>query len=265
MAGGHNWLACGRYFLVCFGGRETVVPADLRGFPSVPPAGVPGPQPSAPGSVSRGPSRRAQPLQASSFATFPSQGTRPCRQGSLLHTLPQAGLCFREIHPRNPESSPGCRAHGLLGRRLEQMCFLASVQGSPLPRRMPGGALAENPRTVARGSGPPLPPARIRGQRASRAVRSGAERPLPQACGIGWNGVYGGSAGAQAAHRAWPGCALPGGRHLGSGWGVAAQGSGGEEGRDAGGLPASPSHLPSGSISANTTTSCQDKGLLSGF
>ena len=154
-----------------------------------------------------------------------------------------------------------------------RMCFLASVQGSPLPRRMPGGALAEKPRAVARGSGPPLPPARIRGQRASRALRSGAERPLPQgrgaavrqARGIGWNGVYGGSAGAQAAHRAWPGCALLGGRRLGSGWGVAARGSRGEEGGDAGGLPANPSHLPSGSISANTTTSYQDKGLLSGF
>ena len=109
-----------------------MVPADLRGFPSVPPAGVPGPQPSAPGSVRRGPSRRAQPLQASSFATFPSQGTRPCRQGSLLHTLSQAGLCFREIHPGNPVSSPGCGAHGLLGRRLEQTVMSAGNLGPVL-------------------------------------------------------------------------------------------------------------------------------------
>lgn len=125
-----GWLVSGLSLSALGVGRQWSL--RICGVSISPPGSCPRPPAECPRLCASRPFPACPASAGSSFATFPSQGSRPCRQGSLRHTLPQAGLCFREIHPGNPVSSPGCGAHGLLGRRLEQTVVSAGNLGPEL-------------------------------------------------------------------------------------------------------------------------------------
>lgn len=97
----------------------------------------------SPRQASQAPSRGPPALCVEALPGVPSL----CRQARLPRSPPRAPVrvdrapscthcprpaCFREIHPGNPVSSPGCGAHGLLGRRLEQTVVSAGNLGPEL-------------------------------------------------------------------------------------------------------------------------------------